>query len=82
MTTNIAHAQDLAGAIRARRNALGYTQASLALLTGICRPNICRIEAGKHTPTIATLTRLCAALGVTVSELFGAVNDHGFTKSG
>lgn len=85
------YTQGVAAAVRSRRQLLGLTQAEMARRTGIARPNICRIESGKHTPAIETLARLCAAFGCTVGELFasasaGAANDvahdQSFTKSG
>jgi DNA-binding XRE family transcriptional regulator len=50
--------------LRALRLAAGLTQAELAKRTGIHRPNIARVEAGRHTPSLETLARLAAAIGV------------------
>ncbi|MDB4976633.1 MAG: hypothetical protein JWN48_4974 [Myxococcaceae bacterium] len=50
--------------LRALRLAAGLTQAELARRTGIHRPNIARVEAGRHTPSLETLARLAAAIGV------------------
>ena len=50
--------------IRELRLAAGLTQAELARRTGIHRPNIARVEAGRHTPSLATLSRLASAIGV------------------
>ena len=50
--------------LRALRLAAGLTQADLARRTGIHRPNIARVEAGRHTPSLETLARLAAAIGV------------------
>jgi transcriptional regulator with XRE-family HTH domain len=54
----------LGARLRALRTAAGLTQAELARRTGIHRPNIARVEAGRHTPSIETLARLAAAIGV------------------
>lgn len=50
--------------IRELRLAAGLTQAELARRTGIHRPNIARVEAGRHTPSLETLARLANAIGV------------------
>ncbi len=62
----------LGARIRELRLAAGLTQAELARRTGIHRPNIARVEAGRHTPSLETLARLAAAIGVpTASVLDG-----------
>lgn len=50
--------------VRELRLAAGLTQAELARRTGIHRPNIARVEAGRHTPSLETLARLANAIGV------------------
>jgi DNA-binding XRE family transcriptional regulator len=55
--------------IRKMRNAKGLTQAELARAAGMVRPNLSRIEAGKHRPSLATLERIAAALKVPVADL-------------
>ncbi|MEX2288570.1 MAG: helix-turn-helix domain-containing protein [Planctomycetaceae bacterium] len=44
------------------RQALGLTQAELADLAGVRVETVCRIETGKHTPTISTVKKIDAAL--------------------
>jgi DNA-binding XRE family transcriptional regulator len=61
--------QRLGARIRALRRAAGLTQAELARRTGIHRPNIARVEAGRHTPSLETLARLAAALGVPTTRV-------------
>jgi putative transcriptional regulator len=56
--------------LRALRLAAGLTQAELARRTGIHRPNIARVEAGRHTPSLETLARLAAAIGVSTTRVF------------
>lgn len=46
------------------------TQAELARRTGIHRPNIARVEAGRHTPSLETLSRLTVAIGVPATRVF------------
>jgi DNA-binding XRE family transcriptional regulator len=55
--------------IRELRLAAGLTQAELARRTGIHRPNIARVEAGRHTPSLETLARLAAAIGVPTASV-------------
>jgi DNA-binding XRE family transcriptional regulator len=55
--------------IRTLRLAAGLTQAELARRTGIHRPNIARVEAGRHTPSLETLARLASAIGVPTTRV-------------
>ncbi|HEY2522068.1 MAG TPA: helix-turn-helix domain-containing protein [Streptosporangiaceae bacterium] len=41
----------------------GLTQANLAEMLGMRQPNIARLEAGEHTPSLDTLSRLSSGLG-------------------
>jgi DNA-binding XRE family transcriptional regulator len=61
----------LGARLKSLRQAAGLTQAELARRTGIHRPNIARVEAGRHAPSLETLTRLAAAIGVTPTAIFG-----------
>ena len=58
--------------IKALRQQNGLTQAQLAALTGFKRPNIARLEAGTHVPSILLLERLAHALRVPLSDLVTA----------
>lgn len=62
-------ARVVAGRVRAQRQDRGLTQQQLADLTGIKRPNIARLERGKHAASLETLERVAAALSTTVAEL-------------
>ncbi|MGQ0548889.1 MAG: helix-turn-helix domain-containing protein [Armatimonadota bacterium] len=53
------------------RAKLGLTANELATRSGIRRPNVTRLENGKHVPSLETLERLAEALGVPVTELVG-----------
>jgi DNA-binding XRE family transcriptional regulator len=55
--------------LRTLRLAAGLTQAELARRTGIHRPNIARVEAGRHTPSLETLARLAQAIGVPTTRV-------------
>lgn len=58
--------------LRELRKAAGLTQAELARRTGIHRPNIARVEAGRHTPSLDTLARIAAAIGVSATRVLSA----------
>ena len=62
----------LGARIRELRLAAGLTQAELARRTGIHRPNIARVEAGRHTPSLETLSRIAVAIGIPTSRVFTA----------
>ncbi|MEZ5101735.1 MAG: helix-turn-helix domain-containing protein [Thermoleophilia bacterium] len=68
-------ARELGGAIRARRTELGMTVGRLADAAGVSRSLISQVERGLASPSITTLRRIAAALGVPVVALFaGAAN--------
>jgi DNA-binding XRE family transcriptional regulator len=52
--------------IIARKNA-GLTQADLAAIVGMSQSSLARIEAGRVSPSLATLTKLATALQVRVT---------------
>ncbi|MCS6798519.1 MAG: helix-turn-helix domain-containing protein [Myxococcota bacterium] len=54
----------IAARIRALRLAAGLTQKELAARAGMKRPNLVRVESGRHTPSLDTILRLAAAIGV------------------
>jgi HTH-type transcriptional regulator/antitoxin HipB len=58
---------ELAEAIRARRQELGWSQRQLAERAGMTQPGVARFEAGGTTPTLPLLERLASALGLTVT---------------
>jgi DNA-binding XRE family transcriptional regulator len=75
MASDMANGQDdiaidgekLGARLRELRLAAGLTQAELARRTGIHRPNIARVEAGRHTPSLETLARIANAIGVSTT---------------
>lgn len=56
-------------AVRRLRETKGYSIQELAQKTGMKRPNLSRLEHGKHQPSLETLERLAAALEVPVAEI-------------
>jgi DNA-binding XRE family transcriptional regulator len=59
----------LGARLRELRLEAGLTQAELARRTGIHRPNIARVEAGRHTPSLETLARIANAIGVSTTQV-------------
>ena len=55
--------------VRRLRKIKGMTQAQLARAAGILRPNLTRVESGKHRPSLETLERIASALKVPVVDL-------------
>jgi ribosome-binding protein aMBF1 (putative translation factor) len=60
--TALAHA--VAMRVIGYRAAHGLSQTALARLLGMHQPAIARLEAGDHEPSLATLSRLAARLGI------------------
>jgi HTH-type transcriptional regulator/antitoxin HipB len=58
---------ELADAVRARREELGWSQRQLAERAGMSQPGVARFEAGGTNPTLPLLERLAAALGLTLA---------------
>jgi transcriptional regulator with XRE-family HTH domain len=55
--------------VRALRTARGLNITQLAERSGMKRPNLSRLESGRHVPSLETLERVARALGVGVTEL-------------
>ena len=60
---------DVGRRIRELRSRKEMTQDQLARAAGMIRPNLSRIEAGKHRPTLDTLEKIARALKVTIADL-------------
>ncbi len=65
---DLVYAQAIASAVGSavylHRTQRGLSQAALGRLIDMPQPQVARIETGDHTPTAATLLRLCDALGL------------------
>lgn len=59
----------LAANVRQLRSARGLTQDQLAKISGVPRPTWAHLESGGANPTLAVLTRVAGALGVSIEEL-------------
>ena len=55
--------------VKALRKKQGLTQEQLAKMSGVKRPNISRLEAGKHVPGIKFIQVLADSLKVKISDL-------------
>ncbi|ADR19030.1 cupin domain-containing protein [Calditerrivibrio nitroreducens] len=56
--------------IRDIRKRLGMTLEDVSLKTGFTKSFISQIENGKNSPSIASLKKICYAIGISISELF------------
>jgi DNA-binding XRE family transcriptional regulator len=56
--------------VRARRIALGLSQAELGTAAGLSRQLVAAVEAGRHSPSVRAALALASALGTTVEDLF------------
>jgi ribosome-binding protein aMBF1 (putative translation factor) len=57
-------ANDVAIRVIRYRTESGLTQTAFARMVGMRQPHVARLESGEHEPSLATLTRLSAALGI------------------
>jgi XRE family transcriptional regulator, regulator of sulfur utilization len=62
---------NLARNVRQLRESRRLTQAQLSQLSGVPRPTLANLETGGANPTLAVLTRVSAALSVSLEELLG-----------
>ena len=46
------------------RREMGLTQQEVADVSGVKRPNIARLESGKHSPTVDMLNRIADSMGM------------------
>lgn len=69
-----AHAADqaIARAVIAQRIQAGVTQQEMASRMDVPQGNVSRLESGTRLPTIATLQKAAAALGVPLELRFGS----------
>lgn len=65
-------AQRIGERVRGAREARGWSLEELATRAGMHRPNLHRLEAGKHLPSLDTLERVADALGLRVANLVAA----------
>jgi transcriptional regulator with XRE-family HTH domain len=80
MVSKSSHPSNLIGRrIRARREALGWSQEKVGVMIGIdessSRARISRYELGNHEPAVATAKNIAKALGVPLAYLYCEEND-------
>jgi putative transcriptional regulator len=63
-------AERLANGMKARRTALGLTQAELAERVGVTRKTVNTVENGVFVPSALLALKLAAALDLQVEQLF------------
>jgi len=69
-------AREFGAAIRARRKALGHTQADLAGMIGTNRRFVSELERGKGTSYLAPALAAAEALGMRIRNLFPESQKH------
>ncbi|MCU1616468.1 MAG: hypothetical protein JWO98_4008 [Frankiales bacterium] len=69
--------EQLGQRVRQLRQAKGLSARDLAARSGLTQTYISRLENAKLSPTVATLSRLVAAMGETITSLFTGERDTG-----
>ncbi len=72
---------DFSGVIRARRAALGLSQAQLAQQAKVSLRQLARYEAGEQQPVLSAAITLADALGISLTQLAGQIS-YGLDLSG
>jgi transcriptional regulator with XRE-family HTH domain len=62
---------DVGGRIRLQRTSRGLSVRALAQNAGITAGALSQIENGRNSPTVTTLKKVLAAMGLTLGEFFG-----------
>ncbi len=62
-------AKRIGARVRAAREREGLTVSELAMRAGMKRPNVSRLEHGRHEPSLDTLERIAKALDTPVAQL-------------
>jgi DNA-binding XRE family transcriptional regulator len=63
-----------ASGLAALRLRHGWSQRTLADAIGVKQPHIARLESGQNDPSLGTMRKLAAALGVTIEEIVRALD--------
>ncbi len=59
--------------LRARREALGLTQLSVAMSAEVERTRISKLELGYVNPSVLSLASICHVLGISLADLFANI---------
>ena len=62
--------------LKAARHEAGLTQEELAARAKLSREYVSKLERGQQSPTVDTLFRLCAILGVKASVLLSRLEEQ------
>ncbi|MGV6821090.1 MAG: helix-turn-helix transcriptional regulator [Parvularcula sp.] len=62
--------------IRDLREAKGITQIQLADAIGMTRQTVAAIEKGKYSPSLEAAFRIASVLGVSITEVFVALDEE------
>ena len=62
--------------IQVWREHRGFSQAEFAKLLEMSPPNLCRMESGKQSPNSTQLEKIAQALGLSLSQFFGAIGSE------
>jgi transcriptional regulator with XRE-family HTH domain len=68
--------------LRAAREAQLLTLAELAAQCGLTKGFLSKVERDQAAPSVASLLRLCDALGLSIGELFDDAQDHDLVRDG
>lgn len=63
-------------AVRERRMAIGVAQEELALLSGIDRSFVGKLERGENQPSLVLILRLARALGCSGADLLAGLEER------
>lgn len=66
---------DVASRLKELREARGISMRTLAARSGLSANALSMIERGKTSPSVSTLYKLAAALGVSITAFFGSENE-------
>jgi len=66
---------ELASRIKTARTSKGYTLDRVADISGLGKGLLSKVENFRVTPSLPTLSKLCEALGMSLSELFDGLDE-------
>lgn len=75
-TFDVSTAKAFGWSIRERRTALGIAQEQLALLSGVDRSFMGKVERGENQPSLVVILRLAKALGCSGADLLAGLEER------
>ena len=67
---------DISNRLLNLRKEMGVSQHRLSQLSGVSQSYLSYLEAGKKSPTVKTLKKICAGLGISIADFFGSNNEE------